>query len=157
MVGKAKYSTTWVSICAYTKILSYIMDTSTVEVGWNSHYYLEVLVRYMQALQKLVLDEGCDTIEKDLSHYIMATMLLGTSYAIRDWENCSFLEWWTYAWQHKCFHKWWTLIQHRCLRAPIVLSKVLEEMVWMWRVRKFVFSLVVKTHMADLLHNKNVW
>lgn len=31
----------------------------------------------MQALQKLVLDEGCDTIEKDLSHYIMATMLLG--------------------------------------------------------------------------------
>lgn len=30
-----------------------------------------------RALQKLVLDEGCDTIEKDLSHYIMATMLLG--------------------------------------------------------------------------------
>lgn len=53
------------------------MDTSTVEVGRNSHYYIEVLVRYMQALQKLVLDEGCDTIEKELSHYIMATMLLG--------------------------------------------------------------------------------
>jgi hypothetical protein len=35
MVGEAKYSTTCLSICAYTKILSYVMDFNPSTRGWG--------------------------------------------------------------------------------------------------------------------------
>jgi hypothetical protein len=76
------------SICAYTKILSYIMATSTKVpsggVKRKPHQDPEVQVGYMQALDKLVPDEECDTIQQQLSHYISGNHAFGTNHAIRD-------------------------------------------------------------------------
>jgi hypothetical protein len=48
----------------------------------------------MQALDKLTLDEECDTIWKQLSHYISSKLDFGTNHAIRDPRKLTSLEWW---------------------------------------------------------------
>jgi hypothetical protein len=47
----------------------------------------------MQALDKLLLDEECDTIHKELSHYIHGKHAFVTKNAIRDRGNLFSLEW----------------------------------------------------------------
>jgi hypothetical protein len=59
------------------------------------HQDPEVQAGYMQALDKLVPDdEECDTIQRQLSHYISGNGAFGTNHAIRDRGNLSSLEWW---------------------------------------------------------------
>jgi hypothetical protein len=48
----------------------------------------------MKALEKLVPDEECDNIRRQLSHYILSNGAFATNHAIRDRGNLSSLEWW---------------------------------------------------------------
>jgi hypothetical protein len=70
-VGEAKYSTTCLSICAYTKILSYVMAFNPNTRGWakrKPHQDPEVQTGYMKALEKMYPDvEECDSILQQLS------------------------------------------------------------------------------------------
>jgi hypothetical protein len=79
---------------------------------------------YMTVLEKMVLDEECDTIWRQLSQYILSHGAFGTNLAIRDRGNLNSLEWWNMhgrvahscnGWQHGCFHKCWnTSSAERC-------------------------------------------
>ena len=97
-MGIAKYYTTCFSICAYTKIFSYIMALNTSTWWWGEkkpHQDPEVQAGYMQALDKLYSDEEeCYIIRRQLSHYINSNGAFRTNHANRDRGNLPSLEWW---------------------------------------------------------------
>jgi hypothetical protein len=74
--------------------ISWLSAPTLGGVKRNPNQYLEVQVGYMQALDKLVPDEECDTIQRQMGHYISGNGAFGTNHAIRDRGNLSSLEWW---------------------------------------------------------------
>ena len=54
----------------------------------------EIQVGYMQTLDKVVPNEQCDTIQRQLSHYISGNGAFVTKHAIRGRGSLSSLEWW---------------------------------------------------------------
>jgi hypothetical protein len=107
--------------------LAYVLTPKYYHISWLSsptpgggvkrkpHQDPKVQASYMQALDKLVPNEECDTIRRQLSHYINSNGAFGTNHAIRDQGNlflssggtCMAMLPHNYnVWQHMCFHKW---------------------------------------------------
>jgi hypothetical protein len=86
--------------------LAYVLTPKYYHVSWLSsptpsvgskkkpHPDPEVQVGYTKALEKLVPDEECDNIRRQLSQYILSNGVFGTNLAIRDRGNLNSLEWW---------------------------------------------------------------
>jgi len=58
------------------------------------HQDPEVQAGYVKAVEKLVSNEECDKIRKQLSYYILSNGAFGTNHAIRDRASLTSLEWW---------------------------------------------------------------
>jgi len=87
--------------------LAYVLTPKYYHVSWFSsptpgggskkkpHQDLEVQNGYMKALEKMVPDEEeRDTIQRQLSQYILSHGAFGMNLAIRDRGNLNYLEWW---------------------------------------------------------------
>jgi hypothetical protein len=79
--------------------LAYVLTPKYYHVSWLSspapgggtkkrpHQDSEVQAGYMKALDKLIPDEECDNIRRQLSHYILSNGAFGTNHAIGDRGN----------------------------------------------------------------------
>jgi hypothetical protein len=97
----------WEMLNSPLHALAYVLTPKYYNVSWLSsptsgggskkkpHQDPEVQVGYMKALDKLVPDEEeCETIWRQLSHYILNSGAFGTNHAIRNRGNLTSLKWW---------------------------------------------------------------